>query len=75
MIQSNNQQPENKPAKKFWQKPDFYILDSDNVNGAADPGVYEGSFAPNGLNVPNSKGAHYVFWINNGNRSRAYYYS
>ena len=31
------------PAKKQWQKPDFYLLDRDNIKGPGDK-TYSGYF-------------------------------
>ena len=38
------------PAKKQWQKPDFYLLDNGEINsGNIAPNVLEGQATPNNL--------------------------
>lgn len=32
---------EEKKTKKQWAKPDFYLIDSDNVRGGANNGIHE----------------------------------
>ncbi len=70
MIQNN----EDSLAKKFWQKPDFYILDSNDINNGGSPGVHENSFTAGGNNV-NGAAPKFLFWYANAQRARGAYYS
>lgn len=40
-TQKNSLADEAKPAKKQWQKPDFYLLDTDDINGGPVDSVVE----------------------------------
>ena len=68
-----NEQPVTTPLKKVWQKPDFYILDTANVNGGSRTAVNEASFNSAGF-VTVGKPKHGA-WTGNGSDSRKYYIS
>ena len=73
MMQSNDEKPENKPAKKAWQKPDFYIIDSNEINTGGNPGVLEKSFTAGG-NI-NGMAPRFPFWYLHGQNPKAFYSS
>lgn len=55
----------NKPQKKTWQKPDFYLIDSDNVNAPnnkAESAYYERSYLGS---APVGGGLHMLKFANN----------
>jgi len=46
-TQNNTPAANATPAKKQWQKPDFYLLDSGDINSGNVPTGIEGSKTPN----------------------------
>jgi hypothetical protein len=62
-----------KPPKKVWQKPDFQILDTDNIHTGTHHNVHEASFNPGG-GVPIAM-PHYTAWTTRGRVPKAHYYS
>ena len=74
-MQNVTTMTENKPAKKVWQKPDFYTLDRDTVNTGTHPAIFERSFTSNGMAF-DTNAPKFAAWQNAGNyNGPTFYYS